>query len=383
MAKEPQSTDPQLFVRVIENLDRAVLATDQAGHIVLFNPAAEVCTGLSRRQSIGRHYQDLFVNQPRIKDLIRLSLEEGRPISDDEQILLTRPHMLPTPVSISVSPIFEQGGLQDGIVLIIRDLTRLRELETALRQADRLSMLGTMAAGLAHEVKNPLGGIRGAAQLLGMELDSNNSPLTEYTDVVIREVARINDIIEELMDLTCPRNDKMGDTDISQILRDVVLLQKEAHRSRNLEFILQIDPSIPPIRGDEALLTRLLLNLVKNAAEAVNPGGRIEISTRIATDYHLISTDHKAVPWVVVEVADDGPGINSEDLDRIFTPFFTTKSQGTGLGLATCQKIADGHNGVIKARNRADKGSIFSVSIPFIQNLHKNISIHLNNEGKS
>jgi two-component system nitrogen regulation sensor histidine kinase GlnL len=373
MTQEPSATDPQLFVRVVENLDRAVLATDQAGHIVLFNPAAEVCTGLSRRQSIGRHYQDLFAGQPRITDLIRLVLEEGRPISDDEQISLVRPHMLPTTVSVSISPIFEPGGSQDGIVLIIRDMTRMRELETALRQADRLSMLGTMAAGLAHEVKNPLGGIRGAAQLLGMELDNDNQ-LTEYTDVIIREVERINGIIEELMDLAHPRIEQMGKTDISQILRDIVLLQKEAHRNQNLKFSLHLDPSIPPIRGDEPLLTRLMLNLIKNAAEAVKPGGRIDITTRIATDYHLVSTDHKLVPWVVIEVADDGPGIKVADLEQIFTPFFTTKSQGTGLGLSTCQKIADSHNGVLKVHNRPDNGAVFTVSIPFIQNLENDAS---------
>lgn len=366
MATDQPKTDPDLFIRVVENLDRAVVATDHAGIITLFNPAAETCTGLSSRQSIGRHYTDLFADQPRVIDLIRLALEEGRPISDDEQVSLRRPHMPPTPVSVSVSPIFDQNGQKDGTVLIIRDLTRLRELETALRQADRLSMLGTLAAGLAHEVKNPLGGIRGAAQLLGMELEENHT-LKEYTDVVIREVERINDIIEELMDLARPRVDQLGETDLSQILRDIVLLQKEAHRSRNLAFVLHIDPSIPPIRGDEALLTRLLLNLIKNAAEAVDTGGRIDITTRIATDYHLMSTDNKPVPWVVVEVADDGPGISAENLERIFTPFFTTKPQGTGLGLATCQKIADGHNGVLKARNRTDKGTIFTVSLPFIR----------------
>lgn len=373
MSPDISKTDPELFVRVVENLDRAVVATDQSGEIILFNPAAEACTGMSRRQSVGRHYGDLFADQPRIVDLIRLALEAGRTISNEEQVSLPRPHMLPTPISVSVSPIIDNNGSQDGIVLIIRDLTRLKELEAALRQADKLSMLGTLAAGLAHEVKNPLGGIRGAAQLLGMELEED-SPLSEYTNLVIREVERINDIIEELMNLARPRLDKMGETDLSRILRDIVLLQKEAHRDRDIEFFQHLDPSIPPIRGDEALLTRLLLNLIKNAAEAVEAGGRIDITTRIAMDYHLMSADNKPVPWVVVEVADDGPGIKDDDLEQIFTPFFTTKSQGTGLGLATCQKIADSHNGVLKARNRPDKGAIFTLSIPFIHKIEKTVN---------
>jgi len=359
-------SESQIFVKVVENLDRAVVAVDRNGRIVLFNPAAESYTGLSRRQSLGRQFDELFAGQPRIVDLIRQTLAAGRSITDDENIHLPQAGGATMPISVSVSPIYEHSSTPDGAVLIIRDLSRVRELEAALRQADRLSMLGTLAAGLAHEVKNPLGGIRGAAQLLDMELETQ-ATLREYTAVVIREVERINGIIEELMDLTRPRPPEMGEADISRILRDIVLLQKEAGRSRCLDFILQLDPSIPPINGDAALLTRLFLNLVKNASEAVDAGGRVEITTRIASDYHMLAPGGRPVPWVVIEIADNGAGISDKDRERIFTPFFTTKTGGSGLGLATCQKIADNHQGFIKVSNRPGGGCIFSVSLPFIR----------------
>ncbi len=366
MSPDRTQNEQQIYSRVIDNLDRAVIATDQDGHITLFNPTAQSYTGLSEKQSLGRHYEHLFEGQDEIIALIGQTLREGRSISDDENVYLQRVSAAPIPVSITVSPIFGSGSEQEGAVLIIRDLSRIRELEEALRHADRLSMLGTLAAGLAHEVKNPLGGIRGAAQLLEMELGAD-SPLGEYTSVMIKEVERVNTIIEELMDLARPRPPAMTDVNLAQLLGDIVLLQQEAHREQNIRFYLDLDPSIPPISADEALLTRLFLNLIKNAAEAVPQNGEIRISCKIAADYHLHNPGRKPIPWVVVKVTDNGPGISREDRERIFTPFFTTKERGSGLGLATCQKIVGSHQGFMSVKSKPDEGTTIRVSLPFIR----------------
>lgn len=367
MKTAPTQTEQQIYARVLDNLDRAVIATDQQGHITLFNPTAQSYTGMSDKQILGRHFNHLFAGQDAINNLIHQTLTTGRSISDDENIYLRRTSTVKIPVSITVSPIFGTGKEQEGTVLIIRDLSRVRELEEALRHADRLSMLGTLAAGLAHEVKNPLGGIRGAAQLLEMELEES-SPLNEYTSVMIKEVERVNSIIEELMDLSRPRPPAMSNVNLTRILGDIVLLQQEAHRDQNIRFILDLDPSIPPISGDEALLTRLFLNLIKNAAEAVPLNGLIRISCQIASDYHLHNPGKRPVPWIVVKVTDNGPGISKEDKERIFTPFYTTKSEGSGLGLATCQKIVGSHQGFISVISNPDEGgTTFRVSLPFIR----------------
>ena len=169
------------------------------------------------------------------------------------------------------------------------------------------------------------------------------------------------------MALARPRPPAMGDVNLSQVLDDIVLLQQEANREQNITFTMALDPSIPPIRGDEALLTRLFLNLIKNAAEAVAPNGHITISCKIASDYHLHSPGKRPVPWVIVEITDDGQGISGEDTERIFTPFYTTKTNGSGLGLATCQKIIGSHQGFIRVRSKPDEGTTFRVSLPFIR----------------
>ena len=279
--------DPALTALVLDNIDRAVIALDRDGQITLFNPAAEAYLGRAARHVLGRHFEELFAGQEALLYLVRAALRDGRSITDDESIFLQRPKAAPLPVSVYAAPIFSRRGEQDGAVLIIRDLSRVRELEETLRRADQLAMLATLAAGLAHEIKNPLGGIKGAAQLLAMEL-RDDSPLREYTRVMVKETERINGIIEELMDLGKPRPALMGEVNLARILGDIVLLQKEAARGQRIDFVLSLDPSIPPVQGDEHLLTRLFLNLIKNAREAIGPRpdrDRIENLGRISHDH--------------------------------------------------------------------------------------------------
>lgn len=366
MSKPQAVPDAQIYVRILESLDRAVIAIDPNERIVLFNPAAQSYTGLSERQALGHPFTERFAGQEPLLYLVRTALA-GRSISDNENIELKRPGAEPLPVGVSVSPIYTPAGELEGAVLIIRDLSRVKDLEKAVQRADRLSMLGTLAAGLAHEIKNPLGGIKGAGQLLDMELPEQ-SPLREYTSVMVREVDRVNSIIEELMDLARPRPPQFSEVNLAKILGDIALFQREAHRGKDIEFVLQLDPSIPPIRGDENLLTRLFLNLVKNAGEAIEKTGRVTISTKVASDYHFTQPGDRPVPLIKVEVRDNGRGMSPEELDRIFTPFYTTKTRGSGLGLATCQKIVDVHRGFLKVSSTPGEGTAISVALPFLRN---------------
>lgn len=358
--------DPQLYVRVLENVDRPVIALDREGRISLFNPAAQNCTGFSERQALDQDFEDLFAGQEGLLYLVRSSLREGRSISDHENILLRRPIGPALSVSVSVSPLLNDLGEPDGAIILIRDLSRIRELEEAVRRADRLSMLGAMAAGLAHEIKNPLGGIRGAAQLLAHELGPQKQ-LTEYTDVMIREVERVNTIIEELMDLTRSRPMQLSEVNLGRILGDIVLFQKEARYGDDVEFVLHLDPSIPPLLGDADLLARLFLNLIKNAAEAIDKRGKVEIISKVASEFHVHKPGARPVPMIRVEIRDSGKGIAAAELENIFTPFFTTKDYGSGLGLATCQKIVNQHHGLIKVESTVGIGSVFTVSLPFLR----------------
>ena len=352
-----------LYGMILDNIDRAVIAFDSDGRITLFNPAAEALMECSSRQIVGKSYQDLFRDQETLLYLVKVALEEGRSITDDEGLYLHRSNASPLPVNAYTAPIFAQGGNQNGAVMIIRDLSRIKDLEGTLRRADRLSMLGTLAAGLAHEIKNPLGGIKGAAQLLSMEL-SKDSPLQDYTQIMIKEAERINFIIEELMDLGSPREPEISDVDLTRVMNDIVLLQREAARSRNILFKLKLDPSIPPVQGDEGLLTRLFLNLIKNARESISREGEVVIETRIASNYHMTGPGRRSSPMVDIIISDTGCGIDQQEMDRIFTPYFTTKSKGSGLGLAISQKIIEDHNGLLKIESTPNQGTTVTISLP-------------------
>ncbi len=355
--------DPALTALVLDNIDRAVIALTAAGRVALFNPAAEDYFDLASRHALGLHYEALFAGQSALLYLVKAALHDGRSITDAESISLPRAKSAPLPVSVYAAPIFSRQGQQDGAVLIIRDLSRVRELEETLRRADRQAMLATLAAGLAHEIKNPLGGIKGAAQLLALELPAD-SPLREYTRVMIKETERVNGIIEELMNLGKPRPAVMGDVDVARIIGDIILLQKEAGGEQSIEFSLSLDPSIPPVQGDEQLLTRLFLNLIKNAREAIDGPGRIEVETKISADYHLMAPGSRPSPLVVVKVRDNGCGIPADELERIFTPYYTTKIKGSGLGLAICQKIVEDHRGFLKISSTPGQGTEVKVWLP-------------------
>lgn len=362
---------PREYAMILENIEDAVIALDQQGLINLFNPAAQNYIGLSEKQCLGRLFFERFGHQEILCKLAHTVLDEGRSISDHEAVVLRMPGTKPRPVSTTVSPVFASDGAQKGAVMILRDQTQVRTLEETVRRADRLSMVGTMAAGLAHEIKNPLGGIKGAAQLLQMELDKD-SELQEYTQLMIRETERVNRIIEELLDLSRPRKAQPGKVNISQVLDEIVMLQKQAVAERDINFKLRLDPSIPDISGDRDLLVRLFLNLIKNAGEASPDGGKVTIESRIDSEYHMSFPGARPTPMVLITINDNGPGIPQQKLDQIFTPFYTTKDGGSGLGLPICQKIITDHGGFMQFVNRAEGGTSVKVSLPLLSNRNEN-----------
>ncbi|TYO98657.1 nitrogen specific signal transduction histidine kinase NtrB [Geothermobacter ehrlichii] len=358
--------EADLHLRIVESVDLAVIVLDRDGRIVLFNPAAQNITGISDRQATGRHYRHLFPHSKGLDQLIGEVMQQGRSISSPERMLLRPLSGRELQVSVAASPLFRQDGSQEGVVVLLRDLQRLQGLEETEKTSDRMAAIGTLAAGLAHEIKNPLGGIKGAAQLLAKEL-ADREELAEYTGIMLREVDRVNGIIEELMNLTRPRKMRWGATDLTRLLNDITLLQRQAHHGDAIDFQLLLDPSIPPILGDEALLHRLFLNLVKNAAEALEGSGRVTVTSRISPDMRLNRPGHRPVPFVEVAVSDNGPGIAEEHLAKIFTPFFSTKEKGSGLGLAICQRIVAEHQGMLKVTSRVGEGTRFQVMLPFIR----------------
>lgn len=355
----------EFYANVIDSVGDGVIALDSDGCVSLMNPAAEEITGVSRRQAQGNTFASIFNKEPLLLEMVEKTASTGMTVSDHENLVIRKGSSV-TPVSATTSPLLLKNGEQVGIVLILRDLTNIRELEQTIRHADRLSTLGTLAAGLAHEIKNPLGGIKGAAQLLEREMPED-SDLCDYTRIMVKEVERVNRLLEELLDLAAPKKLANDRVNLHKALNDIILMQIQSIKDQQVTFQQQFDPSIPPILGDERLLTQVFLNLVKNAIEAVGESGLIRVATRILSDYSLTHKGERPSRMVAIDIHDDGPGIQKEQLELLFTPFFTTKSAGTGLGLAICQKIVTEHRGMIKVESDPGKGTTFTVMLPLIQ----------------
>lgn len=362
--EQRQNERDDYYATVIDSVGDGVIVVESSGRITLCNPAAEQITGFSNKQAKGVEFEKLFALESTLVDMVAKTIRTGITISDHENVVIRSTGRI-TPVAVTCYPLVEGNGKNIGAILTLKDITYIRELEAAVRQADRLSTLGTLAAGLAHEVKNPLGGIKGAAQLLEREFKPD-SEMLEYTRVVIRETERIDHIIRELLELASPRALKLAPVNLHKVLGDILLLQKQAVADRKITFIQHFDPSIPDIMADEEMLTRLFLNLICNALDAMGIDGRLTVSSRVLADYRMTQNE-KHSRMVAIEVGDDGPGILQEDLENIWTPFFSTKSGGTGLGLTICHKIVSEHRGMIKAESDPGHGTKFTVLLPLVR----------------
>ena len=351
-------------VTVLDSVGDGVIVVSQEGLVTLMNPAAEEMTGRSRSQVLGARFRESFRAEAVLVDMVERTAASGVSLSDQDNVVLNASGR-GIPANATTFPLLRANGEAIGVILTLRDLTSIRELEAAVRQADRLSTLGTLAAGLAHEIKNPLGGIKGAAQLLERELDPG-SDLLEYPRVMIREAERIDKIIRQLLELASPKGPRFTPVNLHMILGDIILLQREAAGSREVSVSTGFDPSIPPIMGDESLLTQVFLNLIRNALEAMPEGGRLSVTSRVLAEYQLARNESRS-RMVAIDVVDTGMGISGENLAKVGTPFFSTKDGGTGLGLAICQKIVAEHRGMLKIESKQGLGTKISVLLPMIQ----------------
>jgi len=360
LSKKPTPSEIS-WEQILTSLEDGVIAVDPEGTVVFFNEAAESLTeisaALARRQPLGQ----LFSRDPWLLELARKTQPPHQESVRGEGDFITR-WGRKTPASITASPLQDQAGNFLGSILLLRDVKHRKVLEEDLKRADRLAMMGTLAAGLAHEIRNPLGGIKGAAQLLRRAIESDAS-LRAYTDIMIREVDRVNQLIEQLLDLSRPWQLNFAPVNIHEILEEVLLLEGQTARDESVTVKKLFDPSLPPIKGDRAQLMQVFLNLVKNANQAMAHGGALTLATRLETDFHIRAQGSGRSRFIWVDITDEGVGIKESDLPHIFSPFFTTKNSGTGLGLATCYRIINEHGGLIRVESAVEKGTTFKVSL--------------------
>jgi PAS domain S-box-containing protein len=359
-------SDPVAEVdRLLASLPDAVVGVRPDLSVFLWNAAAEALTGRSATRALERLLPECLGLEARLTrhlgETIRLA--EGRAEAESE---ITTTEGRTIPVSMLTAPIHGPTGALRGAVAVLRDLSRIRALEAEVRRGERLAALGQMALALAHEIRNPLGAIRGVAQLLGDEL-GGASPFREHVRVVLAEIDRVNRVMEALLDLGRPLTLTFGFVNLHELLDRVTLLAEPAARAHEVQLVRRYDPSLPPLWADADRLVQVFQNLVQNGIEAMPGGGRLTLTTRLSLDTVFggrVDLGAGPRPLVEVQIMDDGEGIPAELLDRVFDPFVTTKPRGLGLGLALAHRIVEEHRGALRVTSAPGKGTTFSCHLP-------------------
>lgn len=344
----------ELHQQILDNLNEAVSLFSADLRLQYLNPAAEMLFGGSARQLLGMRFTDLIMPREPVIEQLREAIESHHPFSKHEQIIgLYNNKQITADFTVTVlHSAFGESELLLEITPIDRLLRITREDALLAQQVATRDLL----RGLAHEIKNPLGGLRGAAQLLERELHSEEQK--EYTRVIIDEADRLQKLVNRLLGPSgMPKRQDVSIHEIIEYVRSVVLAEDSGDVALHRDY----DPSIPALKGDPDLLIQAILNIVNNAREALRGQGNITIRTRILRKFTLGQQQHRLV--IKLDVIDDGPGIPPDIKDKIFFPMVTSRAEGTGLGLSIAQRLVHQHGGLIECESRPGR-TVFSILLP-------------------
>ena len=350
------------YKAMVWNLRNGVVAITRDGRIAVMNDIAYRVLGLKpNARDIGRPFMEVLKEVPDVSRIIAGTFELSHLPNRAELRLKTTGKV----IGYTLSPVKDARGRDVGATLFFKDLTRVEQLEERERLRDRLAALGEMAAAIAHEVKNPLAGIEVMAGLLKRQLTESPDAQSILADI-IKEAKMANVIVQEVLAFVRPIRLQVEDIAVADVLRDA-LTMAESHASLKGEVDVRVDvpEALRPIQGDPHQLRQIFTNLLTNAFEAMGGSGTVDIvATAVDGDDDAGPADHGPGPTILITVSDNGPGIPPEVLERIFSPFFTTKPQGSGLGLAIVRKIVDAHDGRIDVGERPGGGTSFRVTLP-------------------
>jgi signal transduction histidine kinase len=354
---------PDGFYRdMVWNLRNGVVAITRDGRIAVMNDIAYRILGLKpRAKDIGRHFTEVLKDVPDVSRIVGGAFELSH-LPNRAELRLKNTGKV---IGYTLSHVRDARGRDVGATLFFKDLTRVEQLEERERLRDRLAALGEMAAAIAHEVKNPLAGIEVMAGLLKRQLTDAPDAQTILADI-IKEAKMANVIVQEVLAFVRPIRLQVEDIAVADVIRDAMAMA-ESHASLKGEVEVRVDvpEALRPIQGDPHQLRQIFTNLLTNAFEAMGGEGMVDITAvALDGDDDAGPVEHATGPMILITIADNGPGVPPEVMDRIFSPFFTTKPQGSGLGLAIVRKIVDAHDGQIDVSERPGGGTVFRVTLP-------------------
>jgi two-component system sensor histidine kinase HydH len=324
-----------------------LVAMDRESRIIAFNQTAEFVLRKTAGEVIGQMAGDVLPEACR--DLLRTLEVEKQIIAKEIDCFLTDGRTIPLEV---IATVLEEEDGARGVVVLFRDITEIKQLKKEIAQSQRLASLGSLAAGVAHEIRNPLSSIKGFATYF-KERYRDNPDDSQTADIMVQEVDRLNRVIGQLLDYARPMTMNRRETAIQTVIQHALRMIESQAREKGVVIQTELQADVVAVLIDPDRIKQVFLNLYLNAIGAMEGGGILSVALLSMTDRRIR-----------IEVRDTGVGIDPKDLDRIFDPYFTTKSSGTGLGLAIVQKIIEAHRGEIQVASTPGLGTTVSVILP-------------------
>ncbi|MCU0574269.1 MAG: ATP-binding protein [Syntrophobacteraceae bacterium] len=352
------------FVRsIVTHMTSGIITLDEAGRVTWFNPYSEEVLGIRREDALGKAFREAFGDLPTISDLIdtHWSLPAGEVMSLEHTIHL--PDGGEKILEVHFSTVYQEKQRQRIFMMFVRDMTQRRRMEEHIRRSDRLVSLGVLAAGIAHEMRNPLTGI----SLLMDDLHDHLSGLQRERELIeksLQEIDRLENLITGLLDFAAPdRHAALRLKPVQDVVESTLFLVRKLCRNQRISLSVSAEPSLPPLLLDPEKLKQALLNLFLNAIQAMPDGGELAIELkRVDSNDSMLSH-----PSVRITVRDTGSGIADEDIPYIFDPFFSRHPSGCGLGLAIVHTIVEEHGGRVSVASRLSTGTSFRIDLPMVE----------------
>jgi two-component system sensor histidine kinase HydH len=339
--------------KLLETMGNAVISVDNKGIIKTFNRKSEEIFGKKREEALNKDCQEVLNLNIEGECIFKKCLLERKNI--DQEIILEEKGLNKKILEVNTSFLTGELGEITGVVAEIRDVTEIKNLNEEIARNKRLAALGKLSAGIAHEIRNPLSSIRGLAQFVYNSF-SKTDERKEDLNTIIQEVDRLNKLVVQVLDYAKVKELNLTYFSINNLVHKMVELFKQEIKNKQIRFYLELSPDISQIQADEDQIRQILMNIIINAIQAISEKGEIKIKTEKC----LI----KGSSGLKLIIEDNGVGISEKDLNQIFDPFFSTKEQGSGLGLSIVYKLVEGHQGEIKVESKEGEGTKFIIYLP-------------------
>jgi two-component system sensor histidine kinase PilS (NtrC family) len=339
---------------IIQSISSGLVALDEHDKIIVFNRGAERIFSIDSRDAIRKDINDIIpFMMPYLKvDNPNKFSQLSYKMSDGQQIDLL----------LSISPLQEQDGSKKGEILVFQDTTRIREMEREVKRMEDLAMLGELAAGIAHEIRNPLASISGSIQVLDDSFSKEDAPINKrLMGIILREISRLNHLVNDFLQFARPQKMEIEEFDLNQLIMDTLyIFQNSQDRYRHLDVETKFFSPLR-VRSDPQQLKQVFWNIFLNACEAMPDAGQIRVST---DKFRGSNGKGESTDLVRVRAEDSGPGIDPKVIKDMFRPFSTTKKDGSGLGLAIVKRIVEGLGGEVSGQNLAQGGAAITILLP-------------------